>query len=376
MPRRLNAATHARAASPAAARLASPTRGTRSKQNGKTNTATKVARQKAAKFYAAAAPPGLTQHSISQCHALLLGARPTRSGCTTLLSRLPFELVRQICLLLRQPIDDGSAYHFTAPTSSDIHFDSLGSVSIWIFDQCRYARHTPPGMRVVLQHTELPDLTLTLHPSLPPPAPLVTRLLGHTHGFTNRNVLVNWTHRVEASGNELSEWPAACTAEDLHAPPIVPPPRRRSSVRGDRVAEHDSDEANPRTITFATHPATRNNPAEQTTLDLERLCFITRPERERPNVHHTAFSVNGSPSALSFEPAGDSVGDAEECFCKITTGARSREEAQQADEDDKRIRHVMALIEEQREQILRMAMEEEEEEESLPQAGVEESLSA
>ena len=86
------------------------------------------------------------------------------------------------------------------------------------------------------------------------------------------------------------------------------------------------------------------------------------------------LKVNGSPTNLLFGPAEDSVGDAEECFLKITTGARSREEAQQADEDDQRIRHVMAFIEEQRERILRMAVEEEE---SPRQSGVvDESLSA
>ena len=49
---------------------------------------------------------------------------------------------------------------------------------------------------------------------------------------------------------------------------------------------------------------------------------------------------------------------------------------EQADEDDQRIRHVMSFIEEQRERILRMAMEEEEEESPWQAGVVDESLSA
>ena len=115
-----------------------------------------------------------------------------------------------ICLHVREPIDDGNAYHFAARSAamSTVYGRSTWSIDLWLIVQRRHERHdrSPSAARVVLQLSELPDVPTAVTP------PLVTRILGHYEGFSGQALLVRWTHRVDADGLELSAWPAACTA--------------------------------------------------------------------------------------------------------------------------------------------------------------------
>lgn len=288
-------------------------------------------------MYQSVPPPVFSAASLSQCYTLLSGAHPRSS--TNLLQLLPVELLQQICLVVREPIDHENAYHFSAASAGG------GALNLWIIGQRRHERHdhVPSHTRVVLQHVELPDLP---DPGAPPHKviflPVVTRMLGHYDGFCGRSLLVRWTHRVESAGLELREWPAACTAEELRAPRI-PAPSRRISTRG-----RDDDDSNPLVLTLPRLPhATRMT---RTTLDLGQLCF-KKLLLARPDVHHTSVVIGGSPSGQTLQEAPDSLGDAEECFTKTTTGARNCAEAQLADEHEARVVQVMAAIEKQREQI-------------------------
>ena len=169
-------------------------------------------------------PPYFTAASLARCHAVLQGTHD-RCGLASVLRTLPMEIVQQICMAVREPIDD-HAYHFMA--HGDEHIS--GQLDLWLIVQRRHKRHdrVPSATRVVLQHAELPDSPR--HTSSPSQQPVVTRMLGHYEGFSGRALLVRWTHRVESIGLELCEWPAACTADELRAPCIAEP-SRRSSLR-------------------------------------------------------------------------------------------------------------------------------------------------
>ena len=96
--------------------------------------------------------------------------------------------------------------------------------------------------------------------------------------------------------------------------------------------------------------------APRTSLQLDRLCF-KRLLVARPDVCHTSLLLSGSPTGRTLQPASDSVGDAEECYHQITTGAKNAQEEQEADEDDERVRLAMALIRAQCDQIRREEQE-------------------
>ena len=97
--------------------------------------------------------------------------------------------------------------------------------------------------------------------------------------------------------------------------------------------------------------------APPTALDLERLSFKRVLLARHPDVHHTSVTICGKPIGQTLQEAPDSVGDAEECFAKITRGG-NREEELRAEDEDARIVQVMAVIAQQCERI-RMEAEEE-----------------
>lgn len=200
-------------------------------------------------------------------------------------------------------------------------------LNLWLFVHERHER-SPTGTRIVVQYVD---------PSVA--RPLVIRILGHYEGFSSRNLLVRWTHRVECPDLVLCDWPAACTAEELHAPRIAMPTRRRID------ADADAD-ASP----FALVLPPPHAGARPTTLELERLSF-KRVLVARPDVGHTRVVIGGKPTGQSLEEAADSAGDAEECFTKITTGAASLQEEVQAEHRNALIVQMMAAIEQQRERI-------------------------
>ena len=301
---------------------------------------TRTERARHARFFQTTPRPHFTEASLARCYALLQGAHP-RCGSRSVLSMLPPELLRQICLACRAPIDNDDAYHFSARGTDAV----VGALDLWLIVQQRHDRHdrSPTPTRIVLQHVELPDLPSQAGASggaaPAAQAPLVTRMLGHYEGFNSRHMLIRWTHRIEAAGIELCEWPAACTAAQLRAPPISPAPRSRPWKDTSEAAT-----ASPCALVLPRLAHARQVPS--TTLELERLSF-KRVLLARPDVHHTSLVLSGRPSAQMLHEAADSMGDAEECFHKITTGARSEEEAQQADDDEAQILRAMAAIEAQ-----------------------------
>lgn len=282
-----------------------------------------------ADFYRDTPPPHFTARSIAACYTVLLGA--CSHAARNPLSKLPVELLKQICLEIRTPIDDGSAYHYVAQSSHSM-------LSLWLICQHRHQRHdfSPSSTRIVLEHVELPD---DPGPGAERAVPLVTRILGHYQGFSGRNLLVRWTHRVEAQALELCDWPAACTAEELRAPRIAASPRRKSLKSDTR----DDIEANPLMLVLPQLPHAQR--VQQTSLDLERLCF-KKVLLARPDVYHTSVVLSGSPTGQTLQEVPDSLGDAEECFVSITTGARDgeEEECMLAEDNEARVLLAMAAI--------------------------------
>ena len=177
-------------------------------------------------------PPVFTAASMARCWTLLLGAHH-RCGCDSILSKLPPELLEHICRQVREPIDECSAFHFVASSNG------TSSLHLWLIVH-EHRLRSPTATRVILQHVELPP-DGTPRGSVAA-LPVVVRMLGHYEGFSGRNLLIRWTHRVECPGLQLCDWPVACTAEELHAPRIVLPSRRTSAFR--READSDAD-ANP-----------------------------------------------------------------------------------------------------------------------------------
>ena len=290
----------------------------------------RAAQYGAAEFYRSRAPPCYAADSLARCYTLLQSTHP-RMGGGSLLSKLPIELLRKICLDVREKIDDGKWYHFCAD-------GAVGMINLWFIIQRRHVSQA----RIVLQHLELPD-------DGRPDPPLITRLLGHYAGFSGRNMLVRWTHKVEAAGIELSGWPVACTAEELHAPRLAAPPRHRSlAASTHRVAAED---ASPTSLTLPRLP--HRGHCDATTLELERVSF-KKVLIARPDVHHTVVVLTGKPTGQTLCEAEDTLGDAEACFLKVTTGASSVEEERAAEEREDQeawMMQAMAAIQEQSERL-------------------------
>lgn len=299
-----------------------------------------AARREAFDFYGSSQPPVFTAASMARCWTLLLGAHH-RCGCDSILSKLPPELLEHICRQVREPIDECSAFHFVASSNG------TSSLHLWLIVH-EHRLRSPTATRVILQHVELPP-DGTPRGSVAA-LPVVVRMLGHYEGFSGRNLLIRWTHRVECPGLQLCDWPVACTAEELHAPRIVLPSRRTSAFR--READSDAD-ANPLVLMLPR----LSHSAPPTALDLERLSFKRVLLARHPDVHHTSVTICGKPIGQTLQEAPDSVGDAEECFAKITRGG-NREEELRAEDEDARIVQVMAVIAQQCERI-RMEAEEE-----------------
>ena len=249
-------------------------------------------------FYESNDPPAFTATSLARCYAFLLGSHP-RCGKFSLVQRLPHEIVCQICQHLRQPInDDGaSTYHF-------VNTQGPTSLSLWMFVR----KHKMP--RIVLQHVEVPEG----HSGFPP---LVTRFLGWYEGYTGasgRTMLVKYSHKIETTGLALCDWPAACSAAELHATPIVEPPTRRLSSAA--VPDPCMLEL-PRLPSAATPDR-----APSVSLDVRQLSFS-----------RSTISVSGGRNDHRLERAEDSAGDPEDCFLAVTA-CRHEQGATEDAEDD------------------------------------------
>ena len=169
-------------------------------------------------------------------------------------------------------------------------------------------------------------------------------------GFSNRNVLVRWTHRIEAAGLELCNWAAACTAEQLHAPRIAAPKERRRPLLREMVKGADVN--NP--LELVLPRLTHSRPVPTTTLDLESLAFkrlLLARTASGADVAHTSVVIPGSPTGQTLQETEDSLGDADECFRRVTTGARNHDEEQEADERELRTVRALARLEAQRARI-------------------------